>query len=288
MPPRGRLLLFFDYDTQWGADRSRGRSVADWGAREFDGTDQVLELLASFAMPACFAVVGAAAGPGPRPYADAAQIRRIHACGHEVASHSHRHEWLPGLGAAALAATVRDSRNALEQCIGAPVTTFVPPFNQPFDHGTAGAFSLSERRSGNRERADVTRLCECLAASGYRSCRISYAPVFQQAAERLLRRRFDRPGAVETVAGISCVRLNTPGGFDRPAVRMIERCARDGGIAVVYGHPHSIDRGGTQDRRALVPFLARAAELRDLGSLDVMLPRTLAAADTPATVVAAG
>jgi hypothetical protein len=278
---RGMLLLFWDYDTQWGADRSQGPTPADWGPREFDGAERVLDLLASHGIAACFAVVGAAAQRGARPYADPAQIRRIHARGHEIASHSQRHEWLPGLSTSALETTIRDSRDSIEQCIGARVVTFVPPFNQPFDYPAAGAFSLSERRAGNRQRADVSRLCECLARSGYRCCRISYKPVHVQLVERMFHCRLDRPGAVEIVAGVRCVRLNTPGGFDAPALGMIERCARDGGLAVVYGHPHSIHRGGSQHERCLAPFLSRVVQLRNEGRLQTGLPRDLIAAPAP-------
>ncbi len=275
--PRGLLLLFWDYDTQWGAERSRsGRGPADWGPLEFEGADRVLEMLGTHDVRACFAVVGAAARPGPRPWADSRQIRRIHEAGHEVASHSLRHDWLPGLTRAALTRTLLESRDALESCIGARVTTFVPPYNQPFDYPARGAFSLSERLRGSRERADIPGLCRLLAACGYRVCRIAYDPLARRIRARLTGRAVERPGRVEAIAGVRCVRLNTPGGFDAPALTMLDRVAREGGIAVVYGHPHSIRRWDTtQHERLLAPFLERAAALREAGRLDIVLPREL-------------
>src|SRR5580693_551116 len=93
-----QLLMFWDYDTQWGGDRSRaGFGPRNWGALDFENTETLLGLHEKFRVPACFAVVGAAALPGVRPYHDPAQIRRIHQCGHEIASHGFRHEWVPGL-----------------------------------------------------------------------------------------------------------------------------------------------------------------------------------------------
>src|SRR5438309_3867691 len=95
--PMPTLVFFWDYDTQWGGDRSRspgGRKA--WGAAEFENTELLLELHAAHDLPACFAVVGAAALPGERPYHDQAQIRRIACAGHEIASHGFEHEWLPG------------------------------------------------------------------------------------------------------------------------------------------------------------------------------------------------
>src|SRR5436189_6081791 len=134
MKEPGTFVMFWDYDTQWGADRSRsGGGAKTWGHKEFENTERLLDLHGQFSVPACFAVVGAAALPGARPYHDPAQIRRIHAAGHEVASHSFRHDWLPALGRDALIETLRRSKETLEDCIGAPVTSFVPPFNQPYD-----------------------------------------------------------------------------------------------------------------------------------------------------------
>src|SRR3990172_9230526 len=85
----GALLLFWDYDTAWGSDLGRF---------EFESTDALLDLHEQYGVRACFAVVGAAALPGDRPHHDPTQVQRIHSAGHEVASHSLRHEWLPGLG----------------------------------------------------------------------------------------------------------------------------------------------------------------------------------------------
>ncbi|RPH35044.1 hypothetical protein EHM92_06915, partial [bacterium] len=87
----GALLLYWDYDTQWGADRSRGKGgAARWGELEFKGADRLLDIHASYEIPVCFAVVGSAALPGQRPYHDPAQVRRIFQAGHEIGSHSFR------------------------------------------------------------------------------------------------------------------------------------------------------------------------------------------------------
>jgi peptidoglycan/xylan/chitin deacetylase (PgdA/CDA1 family) len=220
-------------------------------------------------------VVGAAALPGGRPYHDPAQIRRIHSAGHEIASHSHQHEWLPGIGSTALRETLRQSKDALEQCIGAPVETFVPPYNQPFDHAAAGSFSLSERRTAGPDRIDVARLCGALGEAGYRTCRVSYRPAYQRVLEWIAGRRLDRPVRTVRVAGVTCVRLNTPGGFATETAALVERCARSGGIAVVYGHPHSLRTDSSQSERWLLPLLQLIRSLRERRMLQIRLPRHL-------------
>jgi hypothetical protein len=276
-----KLLLFWDYDTQWGADRSRiAGGSKDWGPLEFANTERLLELLARYQIPACFAVVGSAALPGERPYHDAAQIRQIHAAGHEIGSHSHRHEWLPGLDRDRLDETLRSSKDALEQCIGAPVTTFVPPWNEPFDYPRGWSFSLSERREAGGDRTDLRRLCQALRESGYGFSRVSYRPIFQRLADRLLGRRYDHLGHLETIAGIRCARLNTPGGFAEDTRRSLEHNVRHGTLTVAYGHPHSLTLGNSQDERYFVPFLERVQELRARGLLEVLLPRDLTSGAT--------
>ena len=280
MMPRqpGRVVVFWDYDTQWGADADRERrapAASGRGHLEFAATDRLLELHEQYGIPACFAVVGAAALPGARPYHDPAQIRRIHGAGHEIASHSFRHEWLPGLGGAALHETLARSKDALEQCIGDAVISFVPPYNQPFDYAAGWSFSLSERRGAGSARTDLRGLCDALRDSGYRFCRVAYRPMHLRVADRLARRRLDGPARVETIAGVTCVRLNTLGGFDEGALAMVRRCAEAGGIAVVYGHPQSLDARNSQDETWLRPFLAELSRLRAQHRLLPCLPRHL-------------
>jgi peptidoglycan/xylan/chitin deacetylase (PgdA/CDA1 family) len=277
----GRLFLFWDYDTQWGAERSRLRARPQpWGHLEFENTERLLDLLAGHQVPSCFAVVGAAALPGSRPYHDPDQIRRIHGAGHEIASHSQLHEWLPALDPVALRETLRTSKDSLEQCIGAPVRCFVPPYNQPYDFARGGAVSLTERRERGESGTDLYGLCQELYAAGYRTARVFYQPLHRHLLQRLLGRPVDVPGQARRIAGITCVRLNTVCGFLGATLSMLERCARRGGDIVAYGHPHSITSGGPQDERFLVPFLARVRTLCAAGRLRTALPEELIAHDS--------
>jgi hypothetical protein len=278
MKPPGTLLVFWDYDTQWGtdADRRRGLLVApNVGAAEFACTERLLALHAEFAIPACFAVVGAAARPGRRPYHDAAQIRRIHAEGHEVASHGLEHEWLPALGWAPLRRVLAQSRDLLEQCISAPVNCFVPPYNQPFDYPAGWSFSRSERSLATAERADVTTLCSALAETGYEVCRLAYRSVLRRAVDRIAGREVDRPARTRRIRAITCVRLNAGCGFGDAALDRLRQAALGGGLVVAYGHPHSLYGDTAQHERFLVPFLREAAMLRGQGRLRIGLPRDL-------------
>jgi peptidoglycan/xylan/chitin deacetylase (PgdA/CDA1 family) len=274
----GTLLLFWDYDCQWGADRSRSRGgPKNWGPLEFENTDQLLKILDAYGIKACFAVVGAAALPGPRPYHDPGQIRRIFEAGHEVASHSFRHEWLPGLDKAGLGETLKSSKDALEQCIGAPVTSFVPPYNQPFDYARRGSFSIFERLHAGSGRTSLSGLCEGLYNAGYRFCRVAYRPWSLRAAETLMRRRLDRPRPLEQIEGIWCARINAPCGFAPETLSMLRACANSSRILTVYGHPHSLSLPGPQNLSFLHPFLAEVTQLRMSDQINISRPARLAA-----------
>jgi hypothetical protein len=276
----GRCLIFWDYDTQWGADRSRSAGgPKTWGALDFENTERLLELHDEYRMPACFAVVGSAALPGSRPYHDPEQVRRIHAAGHEIGSHAFRHEWLPGLDREGLLSTLRRSKNALEQCIGGQVISFVPPYNQPFDFPARLSFSISERREAGPARSGLRRLCVALREAGYRFCRVAYRPMHLRVADLFLSQRAEQPSSIEDISGVSCVRLNTPGGFDWRTLNAVKRCAESGGLVVVYAHPHSLRAGNSQDESLAVPFFEQVRDLRRLGLLEVCLPRDLVVLD---------
>ncbi len=269
----GKLFLFWDYDTQWGADRSRsGQGQKDWGHLEFENTSRLLEILAHYNLHACFAIVGAAALAGKRPYHDPDQIRLIHQQGHEIASHSMYHEWLPGLGVAKLAQTLRDSKDALEQCTGSPVVSFVPPFNQPFDFPARWAFSLSERRMVRSDRIDLHQLCETLGECGYKFCRISYRSLHRLLREKLLGDHKPICSKLERVYGIFCARLTGRAGFQQQEVDLLMRCANKDSLALVYGHPHSLSSDGPQSETNLIRFLEQAKTLVLEGRLQVVLP----------------
>lgn len=271
---KGRLLIFWDYDTQWGADRSRsGGGAKEWGALEFPCTDRLLELHGEFGIPACFAVVGAAARPGSRPYHDPGQIRAIHQSGHEVASHSFRHEWLPGLRTSELLSTLRESKMALEECIGAEVGSFVPPYNQPFDFPARLAFSLSERREARLQRNSIPDLCRALKQTGYRFCRIAYTPLTTLVVRRAGLAREFRANDGETVEGVFCLRQDLPAGFSDRSLRAVRTAAARGGTVVVYGHPHSLSAENSQNERSLVPFLGEVRDLVNREALEIRLPR---------------
>lgn len=271
-----KILFFWDYDTQWGGDRSRsGGGAKDWGMNEFINTERLLDLHAEYNIPACFAVVGAAALPGERPYHDPKQIKQIDAMGHEVGSHTFHHDWLPGLNRNKLKETLTNSKDALEQCIGKQVTTFVPPYNQPYDYIKKTSISLSERKLAKEERTDIPVLCETLNECGYKFSRISYRTIKERLQEKFLSNKDLGVSQIERINNVNCVRLNTVGGFKKPIIDFINKNTNQDGYIVVYGHPHSITADNSQNEKYLVPMMQELNKLQLENKIKIVLPKEI-------------
>lgn len=271
----GKLIFFWDFDTQWGGDVSRsGTGPKNWGMADFTNTERLLEYHYKFQVPACFAVVGAAALPGERPYHDPKLIKNIYKMGHEIASHGMHHEWLPPLGEKKLGEVLRNSKDALEQCIGDKIFTFVPPYNQPFDFFQKGSISLSERKISKQNRIDIPKLCGMLHQTGYQFARIAYANPMQRLL-KLVGINRKHKAKLETINGIQTIHLNGKAGFSTEALEHLNRAVKKGGFVVVYGHPHSISGTGLQSVEKLLPFLEKINQYVQESKLEILLPREL-------------
>ena len=271
----GKLLFFWDFDAQWGADRSRAAGgVKKWGFDDFVNTEHLLEIHDQFRSPACFAVVGSIALPGSRPYHDPELIKKIYNAGHEIASHGLKHEWIPGMGEKALKRDLSSSKEILEQCIGRPITTFVPPFNQPFDYKAKGSISLSERKIEKNIRIDIPKLCNVLFEVGYRVARISYSNFI----ERILflgNIKTPKTANIENNKGIRTIRLNGRAGFGLDAINRLHYAVHRNEFVIIYGHPHSISGNTSQSLKYLLPFLTEVSTLIYEKKLQIILPGDL-------------
>jgi peptidoglycan/xylan/chitin deacetylase (PgdA/CDA1 family) len=246
------IVLIWDYDTPTGYDVSHQSRHAD-PMSEYACTDQILGLMADHSIVSTFACVGKAADPGPPPYHNPTQIRAIHAQGHEIASHSYAHELIPALSSAALSATLTRSKQALEDCIGAPVIGFVPPWNRPFHHPRRGSISMKDFRDGGyRWRHSIPGLCAKLKSSGYQWTRIGYKTI----AQRLWRNRFGRKPIVrsfERYHGVTCL-PNSYFGYDDGLIAWLEDNSALDATLIVWAHPHGIEHENAQNWRYFERF----------------------------------
>ncbi len=268
------LMLIWDYDTPTGFDVSHlGRGYDRMC--EYECTDRILELLSEHGIASTFACVGKAAEPGPLPYHNPAQIRAIHQAGHEVASHSHHHDFIPGLTPDQLEATLRDSKAALEDCIGDEVIGFVPPWNRPGHHPRKLALSFSERRdSGGQWRHSIATLCEALGSCGYLWTRVAYENIFRLLLAKMrlaapTRMRRIRP---ERYGSVFALRRSYFGYDDRLKQLLTERAAR-GGTFIVWAHPHGIEHDNAQNWRHLRSFVEWCSQYSEQYQISFTTPK---------------
>jgi hypothetical protein len=271
-PNPGTLLLYWDYELQCGAERSRGGPKA-WGGEDHRQTERLLDLLDKYEMKATFAVLGYAALEGRLPYHASRQVREIAERGHEVASHTWEHEWIPTLTYKQLKHTLKRSKEQLERVTGRTVISFAPPWNAPNRYLRRAAIGLYDWRhsSYHYTRIDIPALCRVLAEVGYKTSRIGYEPIHHNLSRHLLGRVIRKPTRAQWIEGILCFQVNGSG-FADDSIEAARQAASTGRFAVLYAHPHSLIGENKQSIGHLVPFLEAVSALREEGRLVVTTP----------------
>jgi hypothetical protein len=151
--------------------------------RELDNVRYALDVLDDFKVKTTFAVTGFSAEEGVYPYVFPELINEIHKRGHEIASHSWRHEWIPIFTRKQISKSLLRSREILEKAISGsqPVVGFVPPHNRPMSWISRGAFSLGDRGIFPFfKMGDTQSLISLLNESGYKWMRISHHPILSK------------------------------------------------------------------------------------------------------------
>ena len=233
----GQLLLYWDYELQAGADSSR-IGVKMSGSEDYHQTEKILDLLDEYGVKSVFAVLGFAAQNGELPYHAPAQIRKIAERGHEVASHTWKHEWIPTMTEQQLRQVLRQSKQALESVIGKPVISFAPPWNVPTRYWRKFAPGFYDWRGGY-PRTDIPALCRALCAEGFKTSRVDYEPLSASISRHAFKRVVSEPVKMAYEKDILCFKVNGSG-FGSSSQEMLRRIAESGGLAVIFAHPHSL------------------------------------------------
>jgi peptidoglycan/xylan/chitin deacetylase (PgdA/CDA1 family) len=259
-----RLAISFDYDSPEGYRNSFG--MRGWRAdADQVGTDLLLRVLEAHDTRASFAVVGRVALPGAAPEHCPEQIRAIHAAGHEVASHSMFHRFLPPMRRDELFQDVAESRRALENCIGAPVRGFIPPFNRPMHFPQRRAISVSEvlgLHGRGRGRQSLGSMLRILGSAGFGWSRVSF--------EDKLARYFGRrsPGQPFLFHGVVAIPLHGTG-FGEASAALVRRYLETDLTIAIYGHPNQAMEDNDQSAAKLNWFLNTFSTERREGRLQI-------------------
>ncbi len=268
---KGQLCIIWDYDGAVGQINASYPYNFDESKilREYENVEKILDLAGSQQIKMTFACVGFGAEPGQYPYHIPEQIKKIFTLGHEIASHSWKHEWFPYLDKIQIQRSLARSKDALETCIGieGAVTGFILPFSRPMSWYARGAFSLGDRVFGHwYPGADLGAMLKHIQAAGYRWSRVAYRPIWKKFSKKS-RQDQNLNRAWSSAHGVVCVPSHVFG-FDTVAQTLLNRVSSQGGRLVVSGHPAALSFGREESLENLVQFLKLAAQYQSQGRLE--------------------
>lgn len=215
------IILIWDFDGPIGQINSTYPYNFNYKnlINEIENVRWLLTFLKEKNIKCCFAITGFSAEEGVFPYTFPNLINEIDSLGHEVASHSWRHEWIPKFSINQFVKSIIRSKLALEKAIDSKnsVVGFVPPHNRPMTWIQKGAFSLGDNyfypisKLGNNER--VIRL---LKENNYKWIRITYKSIYH----RLKIKKLNISGRIYNHKGITVLE-NHYNGFDEKIIKHI-------------------------------------------------------------------
>lgn len=177
-----KIILIWDFDGAIGQINSTLPYNFNFKqlAREQDNVRYILDVLDRYHIKSTFAITGFSAEEGIEPYVFPELIHEISARGHEVASHSWRHEWISLFTKQQVSKSLIRSKASLENAMGAggQVIGFVPPHNRPMTWWARGALSIGDRGLFPLfPMGDTSQLIKVLKEAGYKWIRVSYQPM---------------------------------------------------------------------------------------------------------------
>ena len=237
---------------------------------DYEGASILLRVLREHDVKATFGVVGQAALPGEPPDNCQEQIQTIHHAGHEIASHSMTHRFLPPLRDDELAEEAAASKRALEMCIGAGVQGFIPPFNRPSHFPRGGAFSISEMfglAGRGRGRQSISTMLRTLSRAGFTWSRVSFQNTLFQLGRRVGVVAERPPMQPFIHHGMVAIPLHQTG-FGHGAQALVHRWLGTDLVLTLYGHPNQALAANGQNARELDRFLLELRAVRNEGKLE--------------------
>ncbi len=180
-----QILLIWDLDGAIGQLNSSYPYNFNYSflEQELENVRYALDKLDEYQIKTCFAITGFSAEEGKYPYVFPDLINEISKRGHEIASHSWRHEWTPLFAQKQIHLSLKRSKSALEKSIDnrQEVVGFVPPHNRPMTWLGKGAFSIGDRGIYPFfKMGDNSQLLRELESNNYLWVRISHQNMLQK------------------------------------------------------------------------------------------------------------
>ena len=229
-----KIILIWDFDGAIGQINSSMPYNFNFQNfnNEIENVKEILEILDQYNIKCCFAITGFSAEEGVFPYTFPSLIKEINLRGHEVASHSWRHEWSSIFTKKQIDKSLKRSKLILEECIANNhVHGFVPPHNRPMTWLQKGAFSFGDRGIFPLfKMANTENLISLLKKNNYKWIRITHNNLFN----KLLGIKRNITGKVYKHKGILVIE-NHYNGFDEKVTSHILNSKNE--FFTVSAHP---------------------------------------------------
>ncbi|NHN26178.1 polysaccharide deacetylase family protein [Flavobacterium jejuense] len=180
-----KIILIWDFDGPIGQINSSYPYNFNFEniEKEIQNVKWLIDYLEQKNIKCCFAITGFSAEIGMYPFNFPDFINKIAEKGHEIASHSWKHEWIPLFKENQINKSLKRSKQALEKAISnkQEVVGFVPPHNRPMTWIRRGAFSLGDIGIWPFfKMGDNQKLIHLLKSNGYKWIRVSYKNIFMK------------------------------------------------------------------------------------------------------------
>jgi len=268
-------MIIWDYDSALGQINStmpynfRFRPIYE----EIENVKYILSVAKNSDIKMTFACLGFAAEESAYPFGNPDQIKKIFDEGHEIASHSWRHEWFPFLTEKQIFKSLERSKSALEKCIGKEdiVKGFVPPHSRPMSWYKKFSFSLGDRSIYPIHKGgDTGYIIKQLSLLNYKWCRVlkSYKSVWEKVLGSSDEEQFIF-SKWEIHDDVICVPQHYTG-FDKPAIKYLEKAIEKNEALVIVGHPAALSREKEESLFHFNNFIEEVCKYKMNGRLETM------------------
>ncbi len=268
-----KLILIWDYDTPIAKITATRPYDYDFNKclEEAVNVDTILEYATASSTLMTFAVVGFGAEESVEPFDVREKIRKIFQQGHEVASHSWKHEWFPYLTKFQIEKSLQRSKYILEKCLGEKdsIKGFVPPHDRPMSWPSKLALSMGDRALYPfHPGASLGYILSELKKQQYTWCRASYRSAFNKILdwkggdyENRLTKNWKVNNGVVHFRG-------TYMGFDDPIYPILEKAVRKSLPIVIVGHPAGLSMNKSGNIQLFDKFMKKIEVLKKNGDLN--------------------
>jgi len=269
-----KLMIIWDYDSAIGQINSSFPYNFKYDPiyQEIENVEFILRKADELGIKMTFACLGFAAEKGLLPFNNPEQIKRIFDSGHEIASHSWKHEWFPYLTDKQIFRSLERSKYALEECIGKKdvVTGFVHPHSRPMSWYRKFSVSLGDRGFYPFHKgSDIGYVLKQLSLLKYNWCRVlkNYDPVWNKIFRK---KNVDEIffSKWEIHNGIVCVPQHYTG-FDDYAEKYLNRAIELNETLVIVGHPAALSRDKSESVTHFNRFMEKIENEISKGQIEV-------------------